>query len=226
MPPPEPAVPKRIGRPRLDGRRVVGDPTDEILAAAARLFGELGVGGTTMARIASEVGLRQASLYYYFRGRDEVAAALVARANVVPLELVERIEADGGSSPAKLFRFVRGDVEALCALPFDINEIHRMAARDRAGFASYWDERRRLEQRLARIVRAGVRAGDLRAVQPKLTALTIMANDEGVQNWYRLGTAAKPSEIGRSLAELTVAGLLAPAVHLVDIVAEVADLTR
>ena len=26
--------------------------------------------------------------------------------------------------------FVKGDVEALCALPFDINEVHRIAARD------------------------------------------------------------------------------------------------
>jgi TetR/AcrR family transcriptional regulator len=222
---PAPA-PRRLGRPRRDGRRAVGDPIDEILAAAARLFGELGVGGTTMARIASEVGLRQASVYYYFRGRDEVAAALVARANVVPLELVERIEADGGSSPAKLLRFVRGDVEALCALPFDINEIHRMAARDRDGFAGYWDERHRLEQHLARIVRSGVRAGELRAVKPKLTALTIMANDEGVQNWYRLGTPTRPAEIGRALAELTVAGLVAPTVRLADVVAEVAALER
>jgi TetR/AcrR family transcriptional regulator len=232
MPPPdaaaEPAapVPRRIGRPRRDGRRVVGDPTDEILAAAARLFGELGVGATTMARIAGEVGLRQASVYYYFRGRDEVAAALVARANVVPLELVARIEADGGSSPAQLFRFVRGDVEALCALPFDINEIHRMAARDREAFAGYWDERNRLEQHLARIVRRGVRAGELRAVKPRLTALTVMANDEGVQNWFRLGTTTRPADIGRALAELTVAGLLGPHTALADVVAEVAALDR
>ena len=41
---------------------------------------------------------------------------------------------------AKLYRFVRGDVEALCALPFDINEIHRIAARERDRFAVYWRE--------------------------------------------------------------------------------------
>ncbi|HKY13403.1 MAG TPA: helix-turn-helix domain-containing protein, partial [Microthrixaceae bacterium] len=63
----------------------MGDPTDEILATAGRLFAELGVAGTTMSRLASEVGLKQSSLYYYFRNRDEVVAALVSRANVVPL---------------------------------------------------------------------------------------------------------------------------------------------
>ncbi len=198
----------RAGRPRRTGRAAVGDPTDEILAVAARLFGEQGVGATTMSRLAAEVGLGQSSLYYYFRSRDEVVAALVARANVVSLDLVSAIAASNGSPADKLLAFVQGDVEALCALPFDINEVHRIAARDRARFAAYWHDRARLESRLTAIVRAGVDSGELRPVDARLTALTIMANDEGVQNWYRLGTRRSPKAIGRALAELTVRGLL------------------
>jgi len=203
-----PRAPRRTGRPRADARPVVGDPTDDILGAAARLFSELGVNGTTMTRLAGEVGLKQSSLYYYFRNRDEVVLALVHRANVVPLELVERVHATPGDAPDKLYRFVCGDVEALCALPFDINEVHRIAARDREKFADYWSDRRRLERRLAALVRGGSEAGTLREVDPRLTALTIMANDEGVQNWFRLGTGLSPAKIGRSLAQLTVGGLL------------------
>src|SRR5256885_98881 len=76
---------RRTGRPRHDSRPVLGDPTDEILGAAARLFGERGVAGTSMSLIAREVGLKQSSLYYYFRSRDETVLALMRRANVVPL---------------------------------------------------------------------------------------------------------------------------------------------
>ena len=132
------------------------DPAEDILRAAGRLFGERGVAATTMTQLAEAVGLRQSSLYYYFARKEEVVAALVARANVVPLELIARIEAEGGSVPARLYRFVRADAVALCALPFDINEIHRIAARDRDGFAAYWKERRTLERRLTRLVRDGV----------------------------------------------------------------------
>jgi TetR/AcrR family transcriptional regulator len=205
---------------------VVGDPTDEILAAAGRLFGELGVNGTTMSRLAAEVGLKQSSLYYYFRSRDEVVAALVAQANVVPLALVDAVIETGGSAGARIFGFVRGDVEALCALPFDICEIHRVAGRDRERFADYWTERARLQRRLASIVRQGVDDGDLRPVDPSRTALTIMSNDEGVQNWYRLGTKRRPSEISQSLAELTVAGLLGEGRRLEQVVDEVSNLYR
>ena len=165
-----------------------------------------------MTQLAEEVGLRQSSLYYYFARKEEVVAALVARANVVPLELVARIDAEGGSAPARLYRFVRADVVALCDLSFDINEIHRIAARDREGFATYWKERRTLERRLTRLVRDGVGDGSLRAVDPRLTALTVLANDEGVQNWFRLtpSPALSPRAIGASLADLVVGGLLAP----------------
>jgi len=204
----------------------MGDPTEEILATAGRLFGELGVNGTTMSRLAGDVGLKQSSLYYYFRSREEVVAALVARANVVPLELVATITADGGSEPAQLHRFIRGDVEALCALPFDIGEIHRVAARERGRFADYWTERARLERHLAAIVRRGIAAGTLRKVEPTFVALTIMSNDEGVQNWFRLGTRRRPSEIGRAMADLVVTGLLGDGVRIETVAAEAAALAR
>lgn len=202
--------PRRRGRPRLSPVGEGGaDPVEDILRAAGRLFGEKGVGATTMTQLAQAVGLRQSSLYYYFARKEEVVAALVARANVVPLELVARIDAQGGSAPARLYRFVRADTVALCDLPFDINEIHRIAARDPEGFATYWKERRTLERRLTRIVRGGVDDASLRKVDPRLTALTVLANDEGVQNWFRLTQSPSPAVIGASLADLVVGGLLA-----------------
>ena len=212
---------RRIGRPRRDGRPAVGDTTAEILAAAGRLFGALGVEGTPMARLAAEVGLGQSSLYYYFRSRDEVVAALVAGANVVPLELIGEITAGPGSVPAKLHRFVRGDVEALCALPFDINEIHRIAARDRSRFEVYWRERATLERRLAALLRHGVRDGELRELDPRLVTLHLLAGDEGTQNWFRLRPAASAVRVADTLAALAVAGVLPPGRALADVRAEV-----
>ena len=107
--------PRRAGRPRADARPVVGDPTDAILAAASRLIGELGVGGTPMSRIASEVGLKQSSLYYYFRRKEEILAALVARANVVPLELMRTIAGRRRHAPAPSCTGSSGPMRPPCA---------------------------------------------------------------------------------------------------------------
>ena len=202
-------VPKKTGRPRSLPHAEGVDPVEEILAAAGRLFLELGLPATTMSRLAAEAGLKQSSLYYYFGSKDEVVAAVVARANVIPLDLVARVQREGGAPPVQLYRFVRGDVIALCELPFDINEVHRAAARQPEAFPSYWSERAELERDVAGIVRAGVAGGSLRSVDPSFAAVTIIANDEAVQNWYRLPVVRRdPHSAGTFLADLTVSGLL------------------
>jgi TetR/AcrR family transcriptional regulator len=199
-----------MGRPRLQPRDRAGDAADEILAAASALFGDRGVNGTTMAQIAAGAGLQQSSLYYYFRSKEEILAAIVAKANVVPLELVRRVRDQPQAPAVRLWRFVAGDVAALCALPFDINEVHRIAARDRQRFASYWRERRTLQSGLTTIVREGIADGSLREVDARFAALTLMSNDEAVQNWYRHDTRPirDPEAIGAALADLAVGGLL------------------
>ena len=200
----------RMGRPRLQPRDGIGDTADEILAAASALFGDRGVDGTTMAQIASSAGLQQSSLYYYFRSKEEILAAIVAKANVVPLELVRRVRDQPLPPAVRLWRFVAGDVIALCALPFDINEVHRIAARDRERFATYWRERRTLQAGLAAILREGIADRSLREVEPRFVALTLMSNDEGVQNWYRHDSRPirDPDAIGAATADLAVGGLL------------------
>ena len=222
-------APRRTGRPRTGARPSAGaDPVNEILAAASQLFEELGVGGTTMSRIAAAVGLRQSSLYYYFRRKEDLVAALVAQANIGSLALAKDIVAAGGSAPSQVYRFVRDDVIALCALPFDINEIHRMAARDPEGFHAYWEERADIARQVAKMLRRGVKDGSLRTINVRRTALTVMANDEGTQNWYRTGpqgsAGALPAEVATELADLVVAGLLAAGHDLETVRSEVASL--
>ena len=212
----------RTGRPRLQPRDRPGDAADEILAAASELFGERGVNGTTMAQIAAGAGLQQSSLYYYFRSKEAILAAIVAKANVVPLELVRRARDQALAPAVRLWRFVAGDVVALCALPFDINEVHRIAARDRERFADYWRERRTLQSGLTAILKEGIADGSLREVDPRFTALALMSNDEAVQNWFRVEPDRRRSITAASafVADLTVGGLLAPGVTLDEVRAE------
>ncbi len=75
-----------------------------------------------------------------------------------------------------------------CArFPYDINEIHRLAgARTRARSRSTGSERQALNDAVEQLVARGRRpAASCRSVDPRLAALTVLSNDEGVQNWYR-----------------------------------------
>jgi AcrR family transcriptional regulator len=174
-----------------------------------------------MGEIAEAAGLRQSSVYYYFANKEEILRELVADANRTPLEALEQVELDGGSAGVRLYRLIRLDVEALCEFPYDINEVHRLSAQEPRTFAVYWRERQTLNDGVEAIVREGVRDEEFRVVDPRLTALTILANDEGVQNWYRpvgrlrlrgrdrtAGGDYTPREIGRHLADLALGSLL------------------
>lgn len=160
-------------------------PREEILAVASRLFAERGVAATTMSEIARRSGLRQSSLYYYFRDKEAILGEIAAAANQVILGHLERVESDGGPPALRLYRLVRLDTRQLCEFPFDINELYRLSALQEERFAAFWAERQALNDRVAAIVAEGVEAGDLADVDPRLAALVLLSNDEGVQNWFR-----------------------------------------
>jgi AcrR family transcriptional regulator len=70
----------RAGRPRLTTQRRPGmTARDEILDAAGELFTTLGYTGTSTRTIAEAVGIRQASLYHYFKTKDDILCALLSQ---------------------------------------------------------------------------------------------------------------------------------------------------
>lgn len=70
--------PRSQARPQ--GRPLASAPgasRDALLDAAASLFGERGVAGTTTAEIAARAGVTAAMVHYHFKGREALLDALV-----------------------------------------------------------------------------------------------------------------------------------------------------
>jgi AcrR family transcriptional regulator len=187
------------------------DPREGIVAAASSLFALHGVDAVTMAQIAERAGLKQSSIYYWFRSKAEVLASILERVNRVPLEIVERERAAEGPVAERLLRVVRQDVLALCGFPFDINEIHRLARHAPEGFAAYWEDRGRLDDEVEALVAEGVASGELRKVDARLAARTLLAGDEATQNWFRPADAAgyDAEAVADHVAEVALRSLLA-----------------
>jgi hypothetical protein len=82
-----------------------------------------------------------------------------------------------------LYRLVEFDVRTVCEFPLEITEVHRFSRRQRSAFETYWRERRQLTVTLEQLLLRGIESGAFRRVDPYLCALTIIAQDESVQNW-------------------------------------------
>lgn len=218
------------GRPRKIPRTSTRPVTEDIVGAASRLFARQGVAATTMAEIAEASGLQVSSLYYYFRSKEEVLEQILAEVNRVPLELLEQARSDHPDAATRLHAFVRHDAAALCRFPFDINEIHRLAGASEGDYTRYWTERTELAAGVEQIVRDGMAEGSLIDIDPQLTALTLLANDEATQNWYRPSSetarpdtaSPDPDTVGVFLADLVLRGLLRRPADLTAIAAATA----
>lgn len=215
---------RRVGRPRKRENGALGaDPKEQILKSAALLFAERGIAEVSMLEIAEAAGLGQSSLYYWFRRKELIVAELLQQVNRLPLAYARQQRTSGESADVQLYRIVHFDVLNVCAFPLEITEVHRFARRDEAAFEVYWQERRELVRTLRRLIQDGMVSGCFRKVDASLTALTIIAQDESVQNWHstaidgkvRLASAADPAlryqdeQVADFVATQTLAGLLA-----------------
>ncbi len=98
-----PAPAQGAGRPRLSDRKRPGETArEEILDAAAELFTNRGYASTSTRRIAEAVGVRQATLYHYFRTKDDILEALLSTTVAPMLEAATTIAGHTASAAARL----------------------------------------------------------------------------------------------------------------------------
>ena len=160
------------------------------------MFAERGYHGASTQAIADVLGMRQASLYYYFPSK-EAALELVCEKGVDGfVESAEKIAAGEDAPLAKL--------AALIASHLAPNEIKRDyvkvfinerrylpdASRRRIGRKS-----RRIERCFEDVIRAGIDDGSMRAdTDVRLTMLAILGMCNNVINWR---AADQSADVGR-----------------------------
>ncbi|GAA0306486.1 hypothetical protein GCM10009528_24670 [Kineococcus aurantiacus] len=135
----------RVGRPRTGGGGGDGrSPRQEILDAAAALFAENGYAATSTRAIAEAVGVRQASLYHHFAGKDEILLELLEASVRPTLDLAEALRAAAPDAAAALHALVVADVGTILAGPLGIAALYVAPEAQQPRFAPFHAHRRQL----------------------------------------------------------------------------------
>ncbi|MCP3757624.1 TetR/AcrR family transcriptional regulator [Streptomyces sp. TBY4] len=144
--------PRRVGRPRADQLRPASGrpPREELLCAAAELFTVKGYAATTTRAVAERAGMRQATMYHYFGGKEELLAELLESTVAPSLELARGLarEADRPAG-RRLWELCRSDVMLLCGGPYNLGALYLLPEVSGARFARF----RRMRQELKDIYR-------------------------------------------------------------------------
>ena len=119
---------------------------DAILDAAAHLFTTLGYAGTSTRAIADEVGIRQASLYHYFKTKDDIACALLSQTVTPTLDLIpELLRATPTLAPAAhLHALATFDGDRLLNRRWNLGTLYLQPELRTPGLAPFWTGHDRL----------------------------------------------------------------------------------
>jgi AcrR family transcriptional regulator len=204
-------VAKRAGagaEAKAAGARNTHRRSAEIMEAAARVFAERGYHGASTQDIADLLGIRQASLYYYFPSK-EVALEQVCMQGVGGFFETAQAIAEGPGAPGeKLAGLIRAHISPL----LDRSHFVRVFLTQRQYLPNPSRRRigkwsRGIEKIFETVIRQGATKGEFRPdADPRLAALAILGMANAVAAWYGKENASI-ERIGGEFVALALRGL-------------------
>jgi len=179
----------------------------EILQSAATAFRRRGYHGASMGEIAKALRMTKGSLYYYFENKEEILFFCHDYSLDVLLEVLERIEEQGGSPAARLRALIESFVHHILddlrgtAMTLDFQALSPALLRRVIA------KRDRFDHGLRRLLQEGIDQGELAPGDPKLLSFAILGAVNWIPRWFDPSGPATSEEIGRVFAEYLVAGL-------------------
>ena len=151
---------RRVGRPRAQQRADSGlSAREELLTAAAELFTTRGYAATTTRAVAERAGMRQATMYHYVAGKEDLLAELLESTVTPSLALAGKLLADDATAAEdRLWELCRSDVALLCGGPYNLGALYglpEVRAERFAGFHRVRDELKEAYGTLLAATRAG-----------------------------------------------------------------------
>lgn len=166
-------------------------------AAALQLFARHGYAAVSMRQIAREVGVQAGALYNYTPDKQSLLFDLM-RTHLEEL-LAERAALRGAPDPvAALERFTRFHIRFHARRPDEVfiayMELRNLSPEN---FTEIEMLRRRYEDELESILRAGLAAGVFAVPDTKVATMAVIAMLTGVNTWFREGGRLSLDEVER-----------------------------
>jgi AcrR family transcriptional regulator len=201
---------RRVGRPRAQTRPDSGlTAREELLGAAAELFTERGYAATTTRAVAERAGMRQASMYHYFGGKEDLLAALLEGTVRPSLELALGLAARHEvPAEARLWALCRADAALLSTGPHNLGVLYLLPEVGADRFAAFRAVRDDLKAAYAALLAATAAGSGLAPEDLAVRADLVFGLIEGVILIRRSSPGHDPAAFAAATADaaLRVAG--------------------
>jgi AcrR family transcriptional regulator len=182
---------------------------EEVLEAAASVFAEMGFHGASTQDIADRLGMRQASLYYYFTSKEAALEQVCQRGIEHIIDASERIAGGPGGATERMANIMRRHIEPLsdnCAsLRAYLHEVRFLPkeARRRIGKLA-----RRYERVFEGLIEEGIAAGELRGdVDVHVATDAILGMCNAAAHWPGKEPSGSMRHVAEELIRLVLRGI-------------------
>lgn len=207
---------RRRSAANKDSRASYKARREEIRDAAIKVFNHQGFANASLSKVAKELELDRATLYYYFSSKedlfDEIVGAVLERNHA----LARRI-AESPISPRRKLRDLVAAMMVSYGENYPLLYIYiREDLRQVSDARSEWSKRMRgfnrgIEQAFIEIIAEGQRDQTFRKVgSPETVARALLGMLNWTHRWYRPDGSESPDEIGKTMAEVALTGLESP----------------
>jgi TetR/AcrR family transcriptional regulator, cholesterol catabolism regulator len=185
----------------------------EIIDGALKLFAQYGYYSTSLNDVAAQIGVTKATLYYYFRNKEEIMRAILERSRG-RMDAVLDLSKSALSPQDKLRIFVQyhiaysSDGAELAKITFD--QFNAIPKRMKTTFLARQEKVVRL---LQNILEQGILDGSLAIDDVKITSYAILGLCNWTYHWYKPGGRLTPEQIAEQCIRLLENGYLRKTQH-------------
>jgi AcrR family transcriptional regulator len=191
------------GRPSLTSNKLT-----DILAAATRLFQQKGYHATSMQDIADAVGLQKGSLYHYISGKEDLLVVIIqdaigqynerlAEVKAMDLPVRERLE-------LAIHYHLKGIADNLGMLTIFLRESYALNEEQQRRISV---DSARYNQMFEDLYREGIASGEVRDLDPKLVARTVLGACNWFYRWYDPNGEKSIDELANFFSDLCFTGI-------------------
>jgi AcrR family transcriptional regulator len=170
--------------------------TSEVLDKAASLFAKRGFAATNLQEIADAVGVSRPSIYYYFSSKEALLEQMVRGVTLPVTQIFDALDAASRlvlwvTDPHMHFKLIERTENEL---PVALANAHRAS-------------KRRVLDSMVKLIEAGIIAGEIRAVDPRVAAFAILGMCNWTASWFSASGPLSAKQLAAAIADLAVASV-------------------
>jgi AcrR family transcriptional regulator len=188
--------------PRWQARR------ETIIDTSAPLFASRGYHATGITELCEANDLGKGALYHYIGSKEELLAAIHDRVMDEVMLGADRVAEAGGSPPSQLAMLGDELLDVIHRYPDHVWVfLHEFPALTGERAEQFRERRRKYEQRVEAVLRAGVESGEFRDLDPWLTARAWLGMHNYTYLWLRPGGRLSARDVAKPFAEIFMRGI-------------------